>query len=294
MRATRLIRMGSAVMGAAMLYVTSPAPVRADTKWFDTFVNELRAASEMSGNMEGVQFVVGNDIWQPGREFKSGANWLALACGPAACAFQPASLTVRAKSRKADDDVKPTAGQQLAFKLAMPSRAKVVAWFSTAPGSPPWLKPGPVATWYGGIGRPKPTGKGSFEARVDGPAGTQAVLMPMALTAKYAPSLGRAWDSGADRPAYFLQLRAGGKRQLLLGQLGTCSQTLSTDAGYLLWSGDLDGDGKPDYLVSFNDGGGQEHLYLSGSARSGQIVGLAGQHLAPPVEGECEGEGWKL
>ncbi|HEY1225925.1 MAG TPA: hypothetical protein VGF26_01260 [Ramlibacter sp.] len=273
--------------------MSSPAPARAGTQWFDAFVQELRAANDMQANMVGVKFVVGNDIWQPGREFKSGAGWLALACSPAACSLQPASLSARPKPGKVDDDARPIAGQQLVFKLAAPSRAKVIAWFSTAPGGPAWLKPGPVRTWYGGTGRPKATGKGSFEARVDWPGGTQAVLVPMALSEKYSPFLARAWD-GSGRPAFFLQLRAGGKRQLLLGQLGACSQTVSTDAAYLLWSGDIDGDGKPDYLVSFNDGGGHDHLYLSGIARPGQIVGLAGQHLAPPGEGECDGDNWQL
>jgi hypothetical protein len=295
MRATRFITISSAALCTAALYVAAPAPAGAGTQWFDTFVNELRATNEMSANMEGVRFVVGNDIWQRGREFKSGPGWLALVCSPTACTFQSAALTARPKSRKEDDGARPTPGQQLTFKLAAPSRSKVVAWFSTEPGSPAWLKSGPVATYYSGTGRPKATGKGSFEAKIESPGGALATLVPMALTEKYAPGLGRSWDSSSGSPAYFLQLRSGGKRQLLPGQLGTCSQQVSLDADYLLWSGDLDGDGKPDYLISFDEGnGGQQHLYLSGSARPGQIVGLAGQHLASPGEGECDGDGWKL
>jgi hypothetical protein len=285
--------MSAAMIGAAVFCAANPAS--ANTGWFDSFVGELREVSEMKTNMQGVKFVVGNDIWQAGREFRSGADWLALACGPKDCTLQPASLTVRTKARKQADDPKPTAGQQLAFKLAAPSKAKVVAWFSTAPGSPAWLKPGAVATYHGGAGRPKPTGKGSFEARIDGTGGVQAVLVPLALSKKYSPELAGIWDTSSESPAYFLQLRAGGKRQLLPGQLGTCSQQVSTEADYLLWSGDLDGDGKPDYLISFDEGdGGQQHLYLSGSARPGQIVGLAGQHRAPPQEGECDGDAWPL
>jgi hypothetical protein len=185
-------------------------------------------------------------------------------------------------------------GQQLVFKLVAPSHVKVVAWFSTAPGSPAWVKPGPVATYYAGSGRPKPTGKGSFEAKIDLPGDAQATLVPMALSASHAPGLAGQWGGASAPPAYFLQLRAAGKRQLLYGQLGACSQAVSSDADYLLWSGDLDGDGRPDYLISYVDGGGQEHLYLSGRARADQIVGLAGAHKAPPGDAECEGEAWQL
>jgi hypothetical protein len=293
MHASELTSKSRAAIAAMMLCLSNPAASQAADDWFSTFQNEVRVAREMSGNMEGVPFVVGNNIWQAGSEFKSSKGWLALACGPAACAFQPAALSARPKTRQRQDEDQPTAGQQLVFKLATPSRAKVVAWFKTGPGSPAWVKPGPLATYYAGTGRPRPTGKGSFEARVDGPGGAQT-LVPMALSAAHAPDLASRWNGESSNPAYFLQLRADGKRQLLPGQLGTCSQALSSDADYLLWSGDLDGDGKPDYLISFADGGGQEHLYLSGSARPGQIVGLAGAHLTPADDGECDGEGWQL
>jgi hypothetical protein len=294
MRTTRLTRKGGAALAAIVLYVSSIALAQADQRWFDIFANELREAGEMSGNMDGVQFVVGNNIWQPGREFKSGNAWLGLACSPTACTFQPAVLSARPKARKEQGEDKPAAGQQLVFKLVTPSRVKVVAWFSTVPGSPAWVKPGPVATWYAGSGRPKPTGKGSFEAKVEAPGGESAIFVPMALSAARVPELAKHWEGAANGPAYFLQLRWGGKRQLLPGQLGVCSKAVSSDADYLLWSGDLDGDGKPDYLISFADGGGQEHLYLSGTARPNQIVGLAGAHRAPPNDTECDGEGWQL
>jgi hypothetical protein len=292
MRANRFSKMSAAMIGTALLWVASGAPASAGTGWFEGFVNELHDAADMKTNMQGVKFVVGNDIWQAGREFKSGPNWLALACGPKECTLQPASLTVRPKARKGADDVRPSAGQQLAFRLSVPSKSTVVAWFSTAAGSPAWVKPGAVATYYSGNGRSRPTGKGSFEARIDG---AEAVLVPLALSPKYSPGLARIWDTSSETPAYFLQLRAGGKRQLLPGQLGACSQQVSTEADYLLWSGDLDGDGKPDFLINFDEGdGGQQHLYLSGSARPGQIVGLAGQHRAPALEIECDNEAWPL
>jgi hypothetical protein len=293
MRVIRLIRTGTAAM-AALLYLSIPAPAGAATQSFNVFMNEVRAASEMEGNMLGVRFVVGNKIFQPGREFKSGTGWLGLACTAKACTLQPAVLAARPASWQGKDDGKPTGGQQLVFRLAAPSSAKVVAWFSAAPGSPAWLKAGPVTTWYGGTGRPKPTGAGSFEAKIDGPGGTLAVLVPMALNKRYAPALAQLWDSSLDGTVYFLQLRSEGRRQLLPGQLGTCSRTVSPDADYLLWAGDLDGDGKPDYLINYAEAGGQQHLYLSTMARPGQIVGLAGQHAAPPDDFECDTEGWKL
>ena len=67
-----------------------------------------------------------------------------------------------------------------------------------------------------------------------------------------------------------LQLRSQGKRQTL-EQLWQCSTVGNTD--YLLWAGDLDGDGRPDYLISYVDGYGEIVLYLSSEADAADLVG---------------------
>ncbi len=41
---------------------------------------------------DGVRFVVGNDLWQPGTRFTNGADWLALSCIGSACSLEPARL----------------------------------------------------------------------------------------------------------------------------------------------------------------------------------------------------------
>ena len=50
---------------------------------------------------------------------------------------------------------------------------------------------------------------------------------------------------------------------------------------YLLWAGDLDGDGKPDFILNHGE---QEYgvnvaLYLSSLAKKGELVGVAGRFL---------------
>ena len=93
----------------------------------------------------------------------------------------------------------------------------------------------------------------------------------------------------ADGGRFLLQLRAQGKRQLL-DELGLCSHTVSTD--YLVWAGDLDGDGRPDYLINFADEVGEARLYLAHNATAQELAGVAAVYVPPPFGGECDGEGW--
>ena len=120
MRANQLTRTGGAAIAALLLYLSNLAPSHASGDWFDSFRDELRATQDMSGNMEGVRFVVGNDIWQAGTEFKSGKGWLALACGPASCALQPAALSARPRtSREPDGDQPAGARLRVAHELGV-------------------------------------------------------------------------------------------------------------------------------------------------------------------------------
>jgi hypothetical protein len=52
----------------------------------------------------------------------------------------------------------------------------------------------------------------------------------------------------------------------------------------LLWAGDLDADGKPDFLVSFGMGSYNVALFLSSLAGPGEMVGEAGRFAYFPVE----------
>jgi len=247
--------------------------------WFWQFQRELRAAwvSPDLATHGKVRFVVGNDLVQPGRQFDSGNEWLALVCAVDGCRLTPAILDVK-KAVQQGASGATTSGQQLLhFRLRGPSEAKVVAWLETSK-APAWLTAGPVPTYYNGSAPPRETGKGTLEALIDLPGGATASLVPLLLT--------RPDDTGR-LPPMLLQLRAMGKRQLLLGQLGLCSRTLE-DTSYLLWAGDIDRDGKPDYLISFVDADGPVHLYLSSEAKPGQLVGLAGLYNSPPSSVQCD------
>lgn len=232
------------------------------------------AASAALPASTSIQFVVGNNVWQPGQRHRDGADWLALTCTATACQLSPATLTVRAESWQGHYDEKPTAGQKLAFKTTTVVPGKVIAWLRMD-AKQPWLAAGSVTTYASSAAPLKqPASEGTLEVAVDLPNGTQA---------RFVPLLSR------EKNAFFLQLRTPHKRQLL-GALAGCSHEVTTN--YFLWAGDLDRDGKPDYLVSFVDADGEIILYLSSVANPDELVGRAGLYNAPPFGGECDGSGW--
>lgn len=235
-----------------------------------------------------VKFVVGNDLWQPQQQFKAGTSWLALTCNTTGCSLEPAKLNVKQESWQGHYDDKPTLGQHLTFKAEVGDRQKVVTWFNTA-SAQSWLKPGAVTTYYSSQSPISlPLGRGTLEAMIDLPKGNSVLLVPLLATKEYLdrvqPETEHSW------PLAFLQLREKNKRQLLQGSLGTCSGVFHPRQ-YLLWSGDLDRDGKPDFIISFIDADGPIHLYLSSVAKPDQLVGLAGVYNSPPYGGECDGPG---
>lgn len=220
---------------------------------------------------DGVMLVVGNDVWQPGEQYRSESDWLALTCIAETCSFEPAKLAVRRESWQGHYDETPTAGQKLNFSRATRSNGKVIAWFRVD-AKHPWLAPGSVTTHASRVARLKqPPSEGTFEVAVSLPDGGHVTFVPL-------------FDLSAG--TFHLQLRAQGQRQLL-GELGDCSHVITTD--YFLWAGDLDRDAKPDYLISFVDADGQVILYLSSMATSEEPVGIGGVYDAPPFGGECDG-----
>ena len=224
----------------------------------------------------GVRFVVGKDQWQPGRHYKSSADWLALNCTPSGCSLEPARLTVKAESWQGHYDDQPTRGQRLNFRKLRPGPGGVIAWFQLD-AKHPWLRPGAVTTYASKAGRTKrPASEGTLEVAIDLPDGKPVTLVPL-------------YDR--ENEVFLLQLREPKRRQML-GQLAHCSREVASD--FFLWAGDLDDDGRPDYLISFVDDDGQVVLYLGGAADQGEyeIAGVAGIYDSPPSGGECDGEGW--
>lgn len=221
-----------------------------------------------------IEFLLGADQWQPGDRYRSGNAWLALVCNKTGCQLEPAKLTVRRGKWQGHYDDWPTQGQRLVFRRHAAGLGTALAWFRQDPAIP-WLQAGPVRTyWAASFRKKRPATEGTLELAIDLPGGAQATLVPL-------------FDTEGRR--FLLQLRAQGKRQLL-DELGQCSHTVATD--YLVWAGDLDGDGQPDYLINFADEVGEAKLYLTSAAGAQELAGVAGIYVPPPFGGECDGEGW--
>lgn len=278
--------------------VTPSQTTAADnTHWLAEFQADIKAAAQLTppGKNRGgkIAFVHGNNLWQPGREYRSSNNWLALICGSSGCRLEAARLQVKKAKWQGHYDDTPTQGQQLRFTLAQRSDDKVIAWYEQGKpaASPEWLTPRSVTSYFAGLHPTNTTAPGNFEADVP---------LPGKQTLRLVPLINRGGTASDDdsatiqnhSAALYLQLRLGKQRQMLLGELYPCSREIS-NTGYLLWAGDLDGDSRPDLLISFIDADGPVHLYLSSAAKPGQLVGLAGVHLAPPFGGECDGGGWE-
>lgn len=227
-----------------------------------------------------VRLVVGNEVWQPGRAYRAGDDWLGLVCrSTSECELRPARLAVRASSWQGHYDDQPTRGQTLSFHwtdaaaAGPPAAAKV--WFQRS-ASHAWLRPGPVVGHN--VAR-RSDSPGTQELSISAPDGTQHHLLPLL-------------QLGADTEGspIHLQLRSASARQLLDGTLSDCGSPVSP--AYLVWAGDLDRDGRSDVVVSFVDADGPVHLYLSGARQGAQLVALAGTFEAPPFGGECDGGPW--
>lgn len=241
----------------------------------------------------GIEFLLGGDQWQQGQRYRAGNDWLALVCQQSQCRFEPARLTVKKEQYHGHHDDEPTDGQKLTLRRQESGPGQALAWFRLD-ANQPWLTPGPVVTYaastiktleygrivYSNARTKRPASEGTLELAVDLPDGSQATLVPL---------YDKANDNrpNDDNPSgqFVLQLRVPGKRQLL-GAFARCptSDGLEIDTGYLVWAGDLDGDGKPDYLINYEQG----KLYLGKQAAPDEIVGVAGVSNAFYGE-ECGG-----
>lgn len=241
---------------------------------------------------EGIEYVVGNDLWQPQQHYKPGRDWLALVCDGKGCTLEVATLAVKQESWQGHYDDQATLGQHLNFTVTGRAANEVVAWFNTAKPKN-WLNAGSVATYYSPQ-RPlkQPARRGTLEAMIELPQGETALLVPLLATKSY---LRKSFQHDSDWPEAVLQLRADHKRQFLGGILNTCDGVFQP-RDYLLWAGDIDRDDKPDYLITdaTQSAGGVAYLYLSSLAGPDQLVGLGGTYNYPPFGGECDGPGGYL
>lgn len=217
-----------------------------------------------------VQFVVGEDLWQPGAQYKSGGDWVALICASGGCEFEAATLSVTAEKWQGHYDDEATAGQRLKFRRSS-KNGEAIAWFRKAEDLP-WLTPGKVITFASRIRPPlRKSTPGTLELAIEVPGAGQMLFVPLLDQANEVVSL---------------QFRTAKRRQVL-GQLGGCSHQYST--GYFLFAGDIDRDGAADFLVSFVDADGDVVLYSSAVADTVEVLRQIGVFHAPPFGGECDG-----
>lgn len=226
----------------------------------------------------------------PGRHYKSGPGWWVLACRRQ-CTLTAAELKVSAATHP-DYDAPPLPSQFLQWSplpdgLALaaaptggdkPADGVLLAIFKPVRQLADLkLREGVVKTWlHAGMQRyPRPASEGTMETLIRLDDGQSAILLPR-LRQPAPPQPGDTAEQAGDE--VFLELRAGGLRQpfeAFAFDMGDLHPLRGQD--YLLWAGDLDGDGKLDLLLRFAERGWNTVLYLSSRAAPGQLVGEAGR-----------------
>lgn len=231
----------------------------------------------------------------PGGNYRAGKGWWALVCdleaqagaGKAGCSLHATQLSVkRGKHSVYDSD---PINSQLLHWSPLPAGLDRVPYESDRP---PLLiavfKPvgkalklnlqaGPVPTYVhrGMDDYPATRVPGTLEIRLPMPDGRHADIVPRVRMPKQ-----EAPKATAQPEIDTFELRFGKLRQRLPGYTfsGLEEDYVSLDRkNYLLWAGDLDGDGKPDLIINHGEPGLNVSLYLSSLARDGELVGLAGQ-----------------
>ena len=245
----------------------------------------------------------------PGRNFKSGEGWWALACRKI-CTITTTKLSASPRQHP-DYDGPLLPGQLLVWSplpygldipsdpnaiSAPPRDAVLIALFKPLRSlAAMQLAPGPIKTWLhaGMESYPRPDTEGApnvdgttIATRIPLDAQEVAVLMPLSLPRSEAEK--QRMGDGHDGDLVF-ELRAYGQRQRLGGyQWDIEGPKALAGPQYLLWAGDLDSDNKLDLLMSFQGRGWDTVLFLSSLAKPGELVGEAGRfNYWPPNDPGC-------
>lgn len=213
----------------------------------------------------------------PGREYRSGTGWWALSCKKGqGCELAAVSLNAKSKLHDAYDSP-DVPGQLLMFTPAQPDSLLFLKPKAEVVNVLP-LNAGAVTTWHWSGGDERETGNmrhrtvspGSMEREVTLPSGEVMQWIPVLTLPDPKKPPKDSWDSSED--PLRLELRMNGKRQVLqqlsYRELGE-RYSINLD-NILLWIGDMDGDGKPDFLLS------GFKLFLSSLAKEGELAGEAG------------------
>ncbi len=230
----------------------------------------------------------------PGGNYRAGKGWWALVCdqeaqsgiGKAGCSLHATQLSV-ARSKHSVYDSEPVSSQLLHWSPLPGGLDRVAREGERAPLLIAVFKPignlaklnlqtGPIASYVH---------KGMENYPVAQRPGTLEIRLPMAdgQHADIVPRVRMQRQESVEAPAQpeiaTFELRIGQQRQQLPGYAfsGPDAEFSTLDRKtYLLWAGDLDGDGKPDLILSHGEPGQNVALYLSSLAKDNELVGLAG------------------
>lgn len=224
-------------------------------------------AVEDASSSGPITMVAGNEI-TTSDEIVSGSNWLALQCDQSGCNLTPAEVAVSDVPAERDGMEMTLHRWHFSTKSSVLT-PEVDAWFrkDSAFG---WLKAGPLLTYSSDEGPVRPKVEVLTKSiDIQFPDRT-VTLMPLLDVANRRVRL---------------QLREPTLRQML-DDLTSCLAAPS----YLLWAGDLDGDGRPDYLIDYPRGASNTHtvLYLSSLAGPHQLVGSGAVFDSAVAFGDCD------
>jgi hypothetical protein len=276
-----------AVCGAILLLACGLAPgadiddpTRGDVVLFPAPLEELKPATPTNPRP-----LLGWNM--PGRNFRADEGWWGLVCGRATdCRLTPLRLAITpAKHAVYDSDSVPS--QWLVWS-PLPAAGELLAVFKPVRSlaSVP-LAAGAAKTWLQrGMEGAYPEGGrlATMEVTIPIAPGSNALLLPRLRPAQ-EDSNGRAQPEGL-----VLELRLGGRRQLLDEFENSGSEGLSPvdPKTYLVWAGDLDGDGKLDLLLNTGGCSRKMVLWLSSRATGQALVGLGGSfEFYDPSKSEC-------
>jgi hypothetical protein len=215
-------------------------------------------------------------LYFPSHEYRSGTGWWALVCAGITCSLQPGSMEVtpmmhEQSTAPPSDGAPRVPGQALVFSPPTPNGTRMLFKAFKAPADKLVFRPGSVPTYHPGYGSRQLRNK-----EVPNVAETE-VELPGDHLLRIVPT-----------PEYELMLVLDGRRQKLgefdpgADVVDWKSDVTQNTSGYLVWAGDLDGDGRPDLLVNFwptsaGDYAYSHTLFLSSLAKPGKLVGEAGR-----------------